>query len=61
MRQGMYGLSQAVILDNKRIIKHLSKYDYVPSKHTTGMLTHSTQPVTFVLTVDGFSVKYVFK
>ena len=56
--QVMYGLPQALILSNKCLIKHLSKSHYIPSNHTPGLLTHPTQPVTFVLTVNDFFIKY---
>ena len=59
--QGVYGLPQAVILSNKHLIKHPSKYNYVPSKHKTGLFTRPTQPVTFVLTINYFDVNYVGK
>ena len=59
--QGVYGLTQAVILAKKRLVKYLSKYDYIPAKHTPVLLIHPTRPATFVLTVYYFSVKYVGK
>jgi hypothetical protein len=59
IRKGMYGLPQAGLLAYERLVKHLATYDYHPAQHTPGLLRHTTRPVTFVLTVDDFGVKYV--
>jgi hypothetical protein len=59
IRKGMYGLPQAGILAQQRLIKHLSTYGYHPAPHTPGLFTHETRPISFTLCVDDFGVKYV--
>jgi hypothetical protein len=46
-------------LANDKLVKHLAKYDYAPTKHTPGLFTHATRPVAFSLVVDDFGIKYV--
>jgi len=55
----MYGLPQAGIIANKRLVAHLSTYGYAPVAHTAGLSRHISCPITFCLTVDDFAVKYV--
>ena len=57
----MYGLPQAGILANKLLQKNLAQFGYFPCKHTPGLWKHQTRPITFVLVVDDFGVKYVGK
>ena len=57
--KGMYGLSQAGIIANKRLVTHLLGHGYTQCTHTPGLFRHDTRPVTFCLTVDDFGVKYV--
>ena len=59
--KGMYGLPQAGILANNQLRKTLAKYGYAPVKHTAGLWKHATRPVTFVLIVDDFGVKFIGK
>jgi hypothetical protein len=59
IRKGMYGLPQAGIIANTRLIKHLAAYGYVPVAHTAGLFKHLSRPVTFCLTVDDFGIKYI--
>jgi hypothetical protein len=61
IRKGMYGLPQAGILANDRLVKHLLVHGYKQAKHTPGLFTHATRPLTFCLTVDDFGVKYTRK
>ena len=61
IRKGMYGLPQAGILASKLLQKNLAQFGYFRSKHTPGLWKHHTRPVTFVLVVDDFGVKYVGK
>jgi hypothetical protein len=61
IRKGMYGLPQAGLIANERLIKHLQKYGYNPTKNTPGLFQHETRPSTFALVVDDFGVKYVDK
>ena len=59
IRKGMYGLPQAGILAYNRLVQHLALSDYTPVKHTLGLFRHATRPVTFLLVVDDFAIKYV--
>ena len=59
IRKGMYGLPQAGIIAQERLIKHLAGYGYTPTTHTPGLYTHVDRPICFVLTVDDFGVKYI--
>jgi hypothetical protein len=59
IRKGMYGLPQAGILANNRLVKHLATFGYSPAKHTPGIFHHATRPISFCLVVDDFGVKYV--
>jgi hypothetical protein len=61
IRKGMYGLPQAGILANERLVKHLEASGYVQSKRVPGLFKHETRPVTFSLVVDDFGIKYVGK
>jgi hypothetical protein len=61
IRKGMYGLPQAGILANDRLVKHLAASGYIQSKRVPGLFTHETRPVTFSLVVDDFGIKYVGK
>ena len=61
IRKGMYGLPQAGILASKLLQKNLAQFGYFQCKHTPGLWKHHTRPVTFVLVVDDFGVKYVGK
>ena len=61
IRKGMYGLPQAGILANKLLQQNLAQFGYYQCKHTPGLWKHKTRPITFVLVVDDFGVKYVGK
>jgi hypothetical protein len=61
IRKGMYGLPQAGIIANERLVKHLLAHGYKQAKHTPGLFNHVTRPLTFCLTVDDFGVKYTNK
>jgi hypothetical protein len=55
--KGMYGLPQAGILAQQRLIAHLAAYGYYPAEHTPALFLHRTRPISFVLIVDDFGVK----
>jgi hypothetical protein len=55
----MYGLPQAGILANELLQRNLAKDGYQPTQHTHGLWTHDTRPMSFLLVVDDFGVKYV--
>ena len=57
--KGIYGLPQAGLLAQKRLIAHLAKNGYHQAKHTPCLFQHESRPVSAVLVVDDFGVKYV--
>jgi hypothetical protein len=59
IQKGMYGLPQAGILANELLQRNLAKDHYQPTQHTHGLWKHDTHPVSFLLVVDNFRVKYV--
>jgi hypothetical protein len=61
INKGMYGLPQAGILANERLVKHLASHGYVKAPRTPGLFKHVTRPVSFCLVVDDFAIKYVGK
>jgi hypothetical protein len=61
IQKGMYGLPQAGIIANKRLVKHLATHGYMPVANTAGLFKHVSRPITFCLTVDDFGIKYVDK
>ena len=61
IRRVMYGLSQSGIMANKKLAKFLTKEVYFHTPHNPGFWTHAWRPITFVLVVDNFLVKYVIK
>jgi hypothetical protein len=61
IRKGMYGLKQAGLLANQLLQTRLAPFGYYPARHTLGLWLHKTQPISFTLVVDDFTVKYVAK
>jgi hypothetical protein len=59
IQKGMYGLPQAGILANELLQRNLTKDGYSPKTHTHGFWTHDTRPISFLLVVHDFGVKYV--
>jgi hypothetical protein len=59
IQKGVYGLPQAGILANELLQRRLAQDGYRPTKHTHGLWTHDTRPITFSLVVDDFGIKYV--
>ena len=59
IRKGMYGLPQAGILANKLLQKNLKPHGYSPCKYNPGLWKHEWRPISFVLVVDDYGVKYV--
>jgi len=51
--------TQAGLLANKLLEKHLNKHGYRQSKLVPGLWKHDTRPIQFTLVVDNFGVKYV--
>jgi hypothetical protein len=58
IRKGMYGLPQAGRLANEQLQEYLEPFGYTPTKRTPGLWKHKTRPISFVLWVDDFGVKY---
>jgi hypothetical protein len=61
IRKGMYGLKQAGLLANQLLKTRLAPFGYYPARHTPGLWLHKTRPISFLLIVDDFTVKYVGK
>jgi hypothetical protein len=59
INKGMYGLPQAGILANKLLAKRLSAHGYYQARHSPGLWLHVSRPISFVLVVDDFAIKYV--
>jgi hypothetical protein len=59
IQRGMYGLPQAGILSNELLQRNLAKDGYPPTQHTHGLWKQDTRPISFLLIVDDFGVKYV--
>jgi hypothetical protein len=53
----MYGLKEAGKLSNLRLVSLLQAFDFFQTT-TPGLFRHATRPITFVLVVDDFGVKY---
>ena len=59
--KGMYGLPQAGILANQLLARNLGPFGYYQARHTPGLWLHASRPISFVLVVDDFAVKYTGK
>lgn len=55
----MYGLPQAGLIANDRLVKHLAANQYIQNEHTLGLLYCESRNITFALIVDDFGVKYI--
>ena len=58
IQKGMYGLPQAGMLANKLLKMRLVRHGYYECRHTPGLWRHQWRPITFVLVVDDFGVKF---
>jgi hypothetical protein len=57
--KGIYGLKQAGILAQQKLVQHLAAHDFPPiSDETPCIFRHKTKDVMFCLVVDDFGVKY---
>jgi hypothetical protein len=61
IRKGMYGLKQAGLLANHLLQTRLAPFRYWPSWHTPGLWLHKARPISFILVVNDFAVKYIGK
>jgi hypothetical protein len=57
--KGMYGLPQAGLLAQLRLVDHLRKHGYTESKLVPCLFRHATNGITFVLVVDDFGIKFL--
>ena len=57
INKGMYGLPQAGLLAQERLMTHLAAHGYTQTS-TPCLFRHATNGVTFTLVVDDFGVKY---
>ena len=58
---GMYGLKQAGKIAHDKLVKYLAPYGYKRARHTPGYWKHNNKPISFVLCVDDFGIKYTNK
>jgi hypothetical protein len=56
--KGLYGLPQAGMLAQRKLIKHLAAHGYHLTPRTECLFRHETRPITFALVVDDFGIKY---
>ena len=56
--KGMYGLPQAGLLAQERLVAHLAEHGYTQSKNVPCLFTHASNGLTFTLVVDDFGIKY---
>jgi hypothetical protein len=58
LRKAVWGLSQADILANKLLQKCLAPHGYYKCTNTLGLWKHTMCPISFILIVNDFGVKY---
>jgi hypothetical protein len=58
INKGMYGLPQAGLLAQNRLIAHIAQHGYTQSDTVPCLFRHATNGVTFVLVVDDFGIKF---
>jgi hypothetical protein len=58
INKGMYGLPQAGLLAQNRLIAHIAEHGYTQSDTVPCLFRHATNGVTFVLVVDDFGIKF---
>jgi hypothetical protein len=58
INKGMYGLPQAGLLAQNRLIAHIAEHGYTQSDTVLCLFRHATNGVTFVLVVDDFGIKF---
>jgi hypothetical protein len=59
VQKGMYGLPQAGILVHRLLEQRLNEHGYQQSQVTPGLWKHALRPISFMLCVHDFGVKYV--
>ena len=58
---GIYGLPQAGLLAQQKLLTHLSTHGFHQVPHTTCLFRHETRPIEFTLVVDDFGISYKSK
>jgi hypothetical protein len=58
VRKGIYGLRQAGMLAQQRLLAHLATHGYHQAANTPCLISHETRDIKFVLVVDDFGIKY---
>ena len=58
IQKGMYGLPQAGKIANDKLKLHMAKFGYEPASINSGLWSHQTHPLQFLLVVDDFGIKY---
>ncbi len=58
LNKSIYGLPQAGILSQQKLIQHLNFHGYTECPHTSCLFQHATRNTKFTLVVDDFAVKY---
>ncbi len=58
LNKSIYGLPQAGILSQQKLIAHLNFHGYTECPHTPCLFQHDTRKTKFTLIVDDFAVKY---
>jgi hypothetical protein len=58
INKGMYGLPQAGLLAQQRLVKHIAEHGYKQSDLVPCLFRHATNGISFVLVVDDFGIKY---
>ena len=61
IQKGLYGLPQAGIIFNQKIVRRLEPKGYSLCKHTPDLWRHNWRPITFSLVVYDFGVNYIGK
>ena len=59
IKNGVYGLKQAGKLANDLLTERLDAHGYYQCETTPGLWRHQWRPISFVLIVDDFGLKYV--
>ena len=61
IQKGIYGLPQAGKIAHDELKKHLATFGYAPCQLTPELWKHNKRPISFLLVVDDFAVKYIGK
>lgn len=61
INKGMYGLPQAGLLAQQRLVAHLAAHGYVECPQVPCLFRHLTRSVTFSLVVDDFGIKFTHR